>query len=257
MATEKEKEDKKNRTWRDVVSGRNPNLNLDDDEAVAAWLEQSMNESDQMRTDRDKLNELLSSDPNAAGILTGLSSGIGANGEPFSLSAYLLENYYDEIVNSENKEQAIEKARKKEAENIKRAADEEKRVKDSAAKIEAEDNLLTEAATEVNSDEATVMGMLKWLFGEKEDGFIYRAIRHEISKEDWMRLLYAFDRDKALENARGEGARENRTKRGKPHRSFKGDMPADLGGGASERTSQEDEDPTIAALRRMGKRRFN
>lgn len=254
MAKENEKE---KRTWRDVASSRNPDLNLDDDEAVATWLDDSFRDSDRMKSESEKLNDLLASDPHAAGILMGLSSGMGEDGQPFSLSAYLLDNYYDEIAGAASKEEAVEKARKKEAENIKRAAEEEKRAKESAGKINAEDDLLTEAVNETNSDEATAVGMLEWLFGKEQDGFIYRAIRHEITKEDWTRLLYAFSRDKELDNARGEGARNSRSERGKPHRSFKEDnMPADLGGGASVSTAPEETDPNLQALKRMGKRRF-
>ena len=251
------KEQKKKRTWRDVAASRDPNLNLDDDEAVASWLEAGFKDWDKLKSDSEKLNELLSSDPRASGILTGLSSGMGDDGQPFSLSAYLLDNYYEEITGAASKEEAIERARKKEAENSKRAAEEEKRVKEAAEKINAEDDLLTEAVNETNSDEATASGMLSWLFGTAQDGFIYRAIRHEINKDDWTRLLYAFSRDKELDNARSEGARNSRSERGKPHRSFKNEnIPADLGGGASSRTEPEDENPTIRGLKRMGQRRF-
>ena len=117
------KDDKnKKRSWRDVVSGRNPELNMDDEDAVASYMEETFNNYDRMEGDQRQLNDLLTRDPQAAGILTGLSSGMDDNNQPFSLTAYLLDNYYDEIVNSESKEEAIEKARKKEAQHLRHRA---------------------------------------------------------------------------------------------------------------------------------------
>ncbi len=254
----KQTTDDKPRTWRDVVAARQPDLNLDDDLAVADYLGRAFDEADRMGRERQQLNDLLTTDPQAAGILTGLSSGVGDDGQPFSLVAYLLDNYYDEIQDSTSKEEAIERARKREAENIKQAAAEEKRRKQAAEALKASDEALTRAMTDANADEAAVAAMLAWLYGEadKEDGFIYRIVRNEVSKEDWTRLLHAFSRDKDLEAARREGARETRARRGNPQRSLR-DVPSDLGGGASmDGGGAAEEDPTLTRYRRM-KRRFN
>lgn len=261
MAKEESKEEgkePKKRNWREVAASRNPDLNLDDDDAVATWLEESFNNADRMNTEREQLNELLTTNPQAAGILTGLSSGMGEDGKPFSLTAYLLDNYWDEIQEARNKEEAVEHARKREAEQLKKVAEDEKRKKETAEKLEAEDVALSEARDATNTDEATVMNMLQWVFGDKDkqDGFLYRAIRHELSKDDWERLLYAFNRDKELETARKDGALESRNARtgGKPHRTFRENMPADLGGGGTVQRDTAEEDPTIARYSKMGRR---
>lgn len=253
------KDDKnKKRSWRDVVSGRNPELNMDDEDAVASYMEETFNNYDRMEGDQRQLNDLLTRDPQAAGILTGLSSGMDDDNQPFSLTAYLLDNYYDEIVNSESKEEAIEKARKKEAQHIKEAAEAEKRKKQSADNLAASDEALTAAMNEANADEATVSAMLAWLYGEagKDDGFIYRIVRNEVGKDDWTRLLYAFRREADLDAARREGARESRTRSGNPQRTLRKDVPSDLGGGGSVVNGPEDEDPTVARYRGM-KRRYS
>lgn len=255
---EKTKEEKK-RNWRDVVSTRNPDLNLDDEEAVASWMDDEFMKSDKINNERTQLNDLLTTNPTAAGILTGLSSGMSDDGTPFSLSAYLLDNYYDEIVNSQTKEEAIEKARKREAENIKNAAEEEKQKKRASDNLKASDEALTQAMNDINVDEATVSSMLTWLYGDKDknNGFIYRIVRNEINKDDWTKLLYAFNRDKDLQAARNNGAREARNERGKTHRSFKDEnMPADLGGGGGVSQETDNEDPTVQRYRAM-KRRFS
>ncbi len=246
----------KKRTWRDVAGARNPDLNLDDDEAVAAWLEQSFQDSDKMADDRKKLDDLLIGSPQAAGILQGLSSGVGADGEPFSLMGYLMENYWDEIQAAKSTEEAEKIVRKKEAEKIEKAAKDAQRQKDNSDKLAKMDEQLTEAMAMVNTDEATVNSMLEWLYG-KDKGFIYRAISYDLTKDDWAKLLFAFDRDAQLDKARTDGGRQTRNNRGKPHRSLKDDMPADLGGGGSDSGEETDTDPTIRRYQQMGRRRMD
>lgn len=252
---DKEEKAEKKRSWRDVVGTRNPDLNLDDDEAVAAYMQEQWDGYDKMRNERNQLNDLLVSSPQAAGILQGLSSGMDDNGEPFSLMGYLFRNYWDVIQKAKTEDEAVRIAKEMEAENIARAAEEEASKKNNASKLAAMDDALTEAMRSVNTDEASVKNMLEWLYG-KDDGLIYRVVRYELSKDDWVKLLYAFNRDSELDGARKDGERGARSGRGKPHRSFKDDMPADLGGGGSEMPSEGEEDPTLRRYRQMGRRKF-
>lgn len=254
---EKQKE-KQNKSWRDIVGARNPDLDLDDEEAVAAWMEASFAEADKVNSEREQLNNLLISDPHAAGILTGLSSGMNDKGEPFSLTAYLLDNYWEDIQEAESKEEAVERARKREAEQLEKAAEEEKRSKQSADNLKASDDALTEAVEKSNVDEANVVAMLSWLYGEKEkdNGFVYRIIRNEINADDWQKLLFAFNREHDLEQAGQEGARRAASRSGKPHRSFRQEgVPSDLGGGGGV-SSEGVDDPTVNRYKGM-KRRFS
>lgn len=253
---DKEEKKEKKRSWRDVITARNPDLNLDDDEAVAAYMQEQLDGYDKLQNERNQLNDLLVSSPQAAGILQGLSSGMDDNGEPFSLMGYLFRNYWDVIQKAKTEDEAVKIAKQMEADNIARAAEEEARKKNNASKLEAMDDALTEAMKSVNTDEASVNRMLEWLYG-KDDGLIYRVVRYELTKDDWEKLLYAFNRDAELDGARKDGERNSRSGRGMPHRSFKDKMPADLGGGGSETRSPEDENPTIAHYRKMGGRKFS
>lgn len=119
-------EKKERKSWRDIVSSRNPDLDLEDDLAVGEFLDDSFKRYDDSESQRENLNKVLAEDSRAAGILTGLASGMDENGEPFSLVEYLITNYGDDIREAATTEEAIKKAKEKEAARIKEAADEEK-----------------------------------------------------------------------------------------------------------------------------------
>ena len=90
-------EKKERKSWRDIVSSRNPDLDLEDDLAVGEFLDDSFKRYDDSESQRENLNKVLAEDSRAAGILTGLASGMDENGEPFSLVEYLITNYGDDI----------------------------------------------------------------------------------------------------------------------------------------------------------------
>ena len=89
-------EKKERKSWRDIVSSRNPDLDLEDDLAVGEFLDDSFKRYDDSESQRENLNKVLAEDSRAAGILTGLASGMDENGEPFSLVEYLITNYGDQ-----------------------------------------------------------------------------------------------------------------------------------------------------------------
>lgn len=75
-------EKKERKSWRDIVSSRNPDLDLEDDLAVGEFLDDSFKRYDDSESQRENLNKVLAEDSRAAGILTGLASGMDENGGP-------------------------------------------------------------------------------------------------------------------------------------------------------------------------------
>jgi hypothetical protein len=243
--------------WRDRLKKRNPELNLDDDMAVGDYLGSEFDKYDEGEKQRNAFNDMLAKDERSAGILTGLATGLDQNGEPFSLAGYLVENYGDILRDSANDEEAVKKAKEREAEMIKKAAETEKRQKQLQENLEKSDEALTEAVKETNSDEATTKAMLDWLYAE-ETGLIFRMLQDKLEKEDWVKLLYAFNRDNALNGAREEGRKAGvNTRPGAAHRRLANDVPTDLGGGGAnyEGGAGEEENPTLSTYSAM-KRRF-
>lgn len=104
---------KERKSWRDIVSSRNPDLDLEDDLAVGEFLDDSFKRYDDSESQRENLNKVLAEDSRAAGILTGLASGMDENGEPFSLVEYLITNYGDDIREAATTEEAIKKQKRK------------------------------------------------------------------------------------------------------------------------------------------------
>lgn len=235
------------RGWRDVVKERNPELDLDDEAATGDYLADTFARYDEAETGRKAMNDVLAKDPMAPGLFLALSE---SEGEPGTLVGYLLENYWDEIYNTGSKEEAIQKAKARDARKAKDAAEDAKKKETAESNLKASDEALSEAANEANVDEANVANMLTWLYGEGDaPGLAHRIITHQLDKNDWLKLLHAFNQEKALDAARKEGRREVKNARGAAHRQM--DVPTDLGGGASGGGVTRDEDPTMAALDRM------
>ena len=66
-------EKKERKSWRDIVSSRKPDLDLEDDLAVGEFLDDSFKRYDDSESQRENLNKVLAEDSRAAGILTGLA----------------------------------------------------------------------------------------------------------------------------------------------------------------------------------------
>lgn len=246
--------------WRDVLSARNAELNLDDDAAVGSYLDESFQAYDKAEEERRQFNDALASDPRSAGILTGIASGVGEDGEPFSLGGYLIQNY-DDILNEYyqgeiSKEEAVQRAKERDAQRIKEAAEAEARKKTADENLEKTDQALTQAMQKENIDEANVAAMIDWLYGsEDSEGFIHRVVRHELDAEDWTRLIHAFNMEADAEAARAEGKAAMRQQRSEPHRNAQ-KAPTYTGGGGSSDTAPKGSGNPTADLYSTMKRKF-
>lgn len=250
-----------NKGWRDVVSARNAELDLDDDVAVGAYLDESFQAFDRGEEERKKFNDLMVSDPRAAGILTGMASGMDEAGEAFSLAGYLFDKYEDELrayyEGEMTREEALAKVKEREAAKIKEAADAEARRKTANDNLTKSDAALTEAVQKANVDEANVAEMLDWLYGdgEEKEGFLHRIIRHEMDADDWGRLIHAFNIEADAEAARNEGRTAMRQERTQPHRNAAKAPTYTGGGGGGDTQPKESQNPTATKYASM-KRRF-
>lgn len=249
------------RSWRNVLAERNAELDLDDEAAVGGYLDESFRSFDKAEAERKGLNELLSTDSRAAGILTGLASGMDDDGQDFSLSAYLFNSYEDELRDyyegKMSKEEAIARIKEKEAAKIKEAADAEARRKTADENLAKSDAALTQAVQKSNVDEANVSAMLDWLYGAdaESEGLLHRIIRHALDADDWGRLIHAFNVEADAEAARNEGRAAMRKERTQPHRNAAA-APTYMGGTGGEDTSPKGSgNPTADHYAGM-KRRF-
>lgn len=249
------------RGWRDVVAARNAELDLEDDAAVGAYLDESFQAFDRGEEERKRFNDLMSSDPRSAGILTGMASGMDDNGEAFLLDAYLFDKYEDELrayfEGEMTKEEALARIKQREADKIKQAAEAEARRKTADDNLAKADAALTEAVQKNNIDEANVANMLEWLYGdgESKEGFIHRVIRHELDADDWGRLIHAFNIEADAEAARNEGRSAMRKERVQPHRNAAQAPTYTGGGGGGDVEQKPSNNPTADKYAAM-KRRF-
>ena len=249
------------RGWREVVSGRNAELDLDDEAAVGSYLDESFQAFDRGEEERKRFNDLMSSDPRAAGILTGMASGIGDDGSDFSLAGYMFDKYEDELrayyEGEMTKEEALARVKEKEAAKIMEVADAEARRKTADDNLAKSDAALTQAVQKANVDEANVSAMLEWLYGDGDsrEGFIHRIIRHELDAEDWERLIHAFNLEADAEAARNEGRTAMRNERAQPHRNAAKAPTYTGGGGGGDTSPKESLNPTAEKYSNM-KRRF-
>ena len=245
--------------WRKYLSGRNKDLNLDDDEAVGEYLEGEFGRLDKSDEVNKRMNELISKDKRNAGLYAGAFSGVGENGEEFNLVNYIVSQWFDELHDATNSDEAIERINKKMAEQEEEAAREAKRDEDAKTKFEAMGQALNSAIQKTNIDEATAQKVVDWLYGrqgenedEFEPGLYTRIPERSLTEDDFVKLIYAFTRDKSLEDARNEGKRMGKEQRaGANHRGASAMAQTDLGagGGGTERT--EDTNPTATRYSSM------
>jgi len=238
--------------------GKNPDLNVDDDEALGSAILGDLDAYDKSEEQRRRLNETIQNSDIAPEMMAGIMSGKKADGSPFDLDEYLLDEHLDYLLDyMENNETAKAKrdARKQERKD---AAKQEEELKAKVAEMTAaEDAELDAAITEAGYKPEQVKDLIDWIYDLK-NGFITRAANFDLKKDDFLKLFKIKDYDVRMAEAEDKGYKRGRNekidmfKRGQKRRE---DMPADLdgGGGGAPAGEQPKEDPTIASLRRMKK----
>lgn len=234
---------------------RNPEFNVEDDEAMYGEALGELAKADEAEAARNRLNETIASNEIAPDLLNGIISGKNPDGSDFDLKEYLLDEHLDFLLDYlEDSETAKEKmnTRRQEREAAKKAEADFNAT--AEAKIAAEDAELDAAIAEAGYKKEQVKDLLDWIY-DKEKGFITRAKNFDLKKDDFIRLFHIKDWDLKMKEAddagykRGKNEKIDMFKRKQKERQK---LPADVGsGGGAPSAGDQEEDPYLTQLRRM------
>ena len=247
--------DNEDRSVTGFFRARYPDVSEDDEAALYDRISEDYRNADLDRENMKKFNELLTQDERIAGLITGMASGKKGDGSPFSIAEYLLENYGDDIYSSTDPKEAAKKAAEREA-----AMQAESRAKaemDEARKknFEACDKAFEEAVKSLNINDTEAEKFLDWIYNP-DNGFIHRVWTYDVGKEDWVKLLQAYNYDNAVTKAEENGYKRGRNEKidmARHRESSRRNMPSDLSdSGAS--LDEGEKDPTLTAYSKMKRR---
>ena len=242
--------------------GANPELNVDDDEALGGAILGDLEAYDADKQKMERFNKAMQENDFAPEMMAGMMSGKNADGSDFDLTEYLFDNhmdfFLDWIENNETAKQKLKegqakrKQAKKDAEN---AAKEEEKVRAAAqAKVEAEDAELDAAIAEAGYKHEQVKDLIDWIY-DKENGLINRAANFDLKKDDFLRLFKIKDYDVRMADAEQKGYKRGKNEKIdmlKRQQKKRDEMPSDLGGGAATpNITEEKKDPYLAQLNKM------
>ncbi len=232
---------------------KNPDFNIDDDEAMFGEALSELAAGDEAQAQRKRLNETIANNDIAPELLNGIISGKTADGGDFDLRDYLLNEHIDYLLDYvEDSDKAKEKWNARKEERKTQAEAEAKLKAEAEAKLKAEDEELDAAIAESGYKPEQVKDLIDWIY-DGEKGFIKRAQNFDLKKEDFLRLFKIKDWDIKMSEAEDKGYKRGRNERidmFRRNQERRKSMPADIegGGGASP---VEKEDPYIERLKKM------
>lgn len=240
----------------------NPELNVDDDEALGGAILGDLDAYDADRGKMERFNKAMMENDLAPEMMAGMMSGKNVDGSDFNLTDYILDNhldffldYIEDSATAKEKLKARQQQRKADKEAAeKTAADEEAARQAARAKIDAEDAELDAAIAEAGYKAEQVKDLIDWIY-DKENGLINRAANFELKKDDFLRLFQIKDYDVRMADAEQKGYKRGRNEKIdmlKRQRKQREDMPSDLsGGGSTPDLSEGKTDPYLSRLDRM------
>lgn len=241
-------------------SKANPEFNADDDEAIYGAAADQLDKDDESAAQRKRFNDIVSKSSIAPEMMAGILSGKNSDGTPFNIEDYLFNknidffiDYLDDSDKAKKSLAARREARKKEQE------EEAEFAKTRDERIKKEDAEFDKALKESGYKGNQVEDLIKWIYGDEKTGydksFIQRASRFELTKEDFIRLFHIKDWDVKMKESEERGYKRGKNERidmfaHKQEKRRK--LPPDQGGGGGQPADGGKEDPTLAALDRMG-----
>ena len=238
---------------------RNPELNVDDDEALGGAIISDLDAYDRDRERMERFNKTVQERPENAEIMAGILSGKNPDGSDFSLTDYILDGHIDYILDYiDNKDTAKEKLERRRAERKKEsesAAEEDGLSPKAMEALQAEDAELDAALQETGYKPEQVKDIIDWLYNP-ETGLAKRIGNYELKKDDFLRLLQIKDFDTRMKDAEDKGYKRGRNEKidmFARQQNRRDAMPSDIGGGGKTNIQTTDENPTVTALRKMSK----
>lgn len=242
--------------------GINPELNVDDDEVLGSAILDELDAYDKDKDRIDRFNKMIQESDGAPELLAGMMSGKNADGTPFTLKDYLVDNNIDFLIDYiEDPDGAKAKADarrnerliNKEAEAV--AAAEEAKAKEEEKKLmDAQDAVLDEAIAEAGYKPEQVASLIDRIYN-KDNGILKRALNYELTKDDFLSLFKLLDYDVKLAEAEDKGYKRGKNEKidmFKHNQKKRDSMPADLGtGGGAPARPGEETDPYLSQLDRM------
>lgn len=234
----------------------NPDFNAEDDEAVYGAAADQIDKDDESAEQRKRFNEAISKSDIAPEMMAGLLSGKNADGSDFDLEDYLFEKHIDFFNDYlEDKEGAKEKLAARKAARKKEAEEDAKWKAGMDDRIKKEDAELDKALKESGYKESQVKDLIDWIY-DADKGFVARASRFELTKDDFVRLFHIKDWDVKMKESEDNGYRRGKNERidmFARNQDRRRNIPTDQGGGGGKPRGGGKENPTLSALDRMGK----
>ena len=234
--------------------GRDPELNVEDDEALGGAILGDLEAYDTDREKMDRFNKAVQESDIAPGLMSGILSGKNADGSDFNLAEYLLDEHIDYLLDyiddHDTAKQKMEERRK--AREAEEAADADFKAKADEL-VAAEDAELDAAIAEAGYKPEQVKDLIDWIY-DKEKGFLTRAANFELKKDDFLRLFKIKDYDVNMSAAEERGYKKGKNEKidmFRRQQKKREEMPSDLNGAGGANVPEKKDDPYLSRLEKM------
>lgn len=236
--------------------GSNPELNVDDDEALGGAILGDLEAYDADKEKMDRFKSSLMDNDVAPEMFAGIISGKNADGTDFDLTEYLfdkhLDFFLDYMENSETAKEKLKAGQQKRKDAAKKAEELKAQMK---SKVDAEDAELDAAIAESGYKPEQVKDLIDWIY-DKDNGIINRAANFDLKKDDFLRLFQIKDYDVRMADAEQKGYKKGKNEKidmMKRRQKQRDNMPSDLAGGGATPSSMQEEkkDPYLSRLDKM------
>ena len=256
--TENQNVKSKRDAFRERFSKRYPNINMDDEDAVYGQFSTDYDQFDQNNQRMDDFNNMLRDFPQAPGLITGMSTRKNPDGSEFSFTDYLIDNLGQDFIDAINgDDEARARLKKKEKDEVEASEKLAKSNEELAAAMDKEDAELEAFIKEAKIKPEDIKSMIEWMYGHEEgmEGFIWRAAKYQLTKDDFKRLMQIKDFDKAVADAEDKGYKRGRNEKidqqKKLHDGTKGGKNVSVSGGGGPASLPREKSDTELAYERM------